>query len=286
MEIVWKKDIKRIIYVVIASCIMAVNIKSFVRAGELYPGGFNGLTILIQKISQSFFNINLPFSVVNLLLNSVPIIISFKFIGKKFTLYSCMMIFLTSVLTDIVPGYPITYDVLLVCVFGGLINGFAISICLSADATSGGTDFVAIFLSEKYGIDAWNYILLVNMLILGAAGYLFGWDKALYSIIFQFSSTQVLHALYKRYQKHTLLIITEKPDDVYEQIRICTHHDATLFKGTGCYENKERNMIYSVVSSEEIKKVISSVRMIDEDAFINIIKTDLLMGRFYKRPTD
>ena len=286
MEKLLKKDIVRIILVVLASFVMALNIKSFVRAGNLFPGGFNGLTILVQQIGLKYWQVEVPFSLVNLMLNLVPIVISFRFIGKKFTLYSCLMIVLTSVLTDILPGYPITSDILLICVFGGIINGCAISLCLFAGATSGGTDFIAIAASEKRGVDAWNYIFMGNVVILLAAGILFGWDKALYSIVFQFASTQVLNALYKRYQKHTLFIITEHPDEVYHEIALCTHHDATLFHGVGCFEQKQRHMLYSVVSSEQVKKVIAKTRQVDPAAFINLVKTEQVSGRFYRRPND
>lgn len=92
------------------------------------------------------------------------------------------MIVVSGILTDIVPSFSVTEDILLISIFGGLINALAISLCLFANATSGGTDFIAIFLSEKYGIDSWNYIFAGNVVILGIAGALFGWDKALYSI--------------------------------------------------------------------------------------------------------
>ncbi len=72
--------------------------------------------------------------------------------------------------------------------------------------TSGGTDFIAIYLSDKKGIDSWNMVLGLNVIILAAAGVLFGWDKALYSIIFQYASTQALHELYKKYQQNTVLV--------------------------------------------------------------------------------
>lgn len=282
----WNREIKRFVLVVIASCIMAMNIKGFIRAGGLIPGGFNGLTLLIQQIGHEFLHLEIPFTPVNLLLNAVPIFISFRFIGRKFTGYSCLMIVLSGVLTDILPGYPITHDVLLVSVFGGIINAFAISLCLFADSTSGGTDFIAIFFSEKYGIDTWNYIFIANVVVLLIAGALFGWNEALYSIIFQFTSTQVLHLLYKRYQKQTLFIITEHPDEVYEEIKNITHHDATLFKGIGCYQKRECNMLYSVVGSDEIRKVVAKTREVDENAFINIMKTEQVTGKFYKRPND
>lgn len=277
---------KRTLMIIAASLIMAVNLKSFVRTGGLIPGGFNGMTVLLQEICVLFWKVEPPFSVINFCLNAVPVVISFKFIGKKFTLYSCMMIALTGVLTDMVPGYAVTTDPLLVAVFGGLFQALAISICLLSGATSGGTDFIAIFLSEKFGIDSWNYILAGNVVILTVAGMLFGWDKALYSIIFQFTSTQVLQTLYKRYQKQTLLIVTQKPDEIYEGIREITNHDATLIKGIGCYRKKECNILYSVVGRDEVRKVLKYVKETDPDAFVNMIRTESLSGRFYQRPND
>ncbi len=280
------KEAKRLLMITAGACIMAVNIKSFIRAGNLVPGGFNGITLLLQQIGRAFFDVEVPYTLINLLLNAIPVFISFKFIGKKFTLYSCLMIILSSVLTDILPGYAVTQDTLLVCVFGGIINAFAIILCLKAGATSGGTDFIAIFFSEKFGIDTFNYIFIGNVVVILIAGRLFGWDEALYSIIFQYASTQMLHMLYKRYQKQTLFIITAKPEEVYEEIKNITNHDATLFKGIGCYRKQECNMLYSVVGSDEIHKVVTKIREIDGQAFINIMKTEQITGRFYKKPND
>lgn len=277
---------KRTIMILLAAVLMAVNLKTFVRTGGLIPGGFTGLTRLIQEISDLVWGIEPPFTLINLTLNAIPIVVSFKFIGKKFTLYSCLMIVVSGLITDIIPSYAVTTDMLLVSVFGGLFNALAMIICLMAGATAGGTDFIAIFLSEKMDIDSWNYIFAGNVVILGIAGALFGWDKALYSIIFQFTSTQMLHMLYKRYQKQTLFIITGKPQQVYEGIRDITNHDATLFKGTGCYKKHECNMLYSVVGSDEIHKVVTKIRQIDELAFVNIMKTEQITGRFYKKPND
>ncbi len=281
-----KEDGKRILVVCLAAVLMAVNIKSFVRTGGLYPGGATGLTILLQRIGELLFQIEIPYTLLNLILNAFPVYIGFRFIGKKFTLYSCLMIVLTSILTDIIPGYIITYDILLISVFGGLINGLVISMCLMMSATTGGTDFIAIYLSDKKGVDSFHIILGLNIVILGIAGVLFGWDKALYSIIFQYVSTQVLHILYKKYQQQTLIIITNKSDEVCSAIYRVSHHGATVLEGKGSYEHQERKMVYSVVSSAEAKKVIHAVKEADEEAFVNAIRTEQLYGRFYQKPVD
>lgn len=281
-----KKDSKRIVVICLAALIMAANIKSFVRTGGLFPGGATGLTILIQRIGAMWFHVEIPYTVVNLLLNAIPIYIGFRFIGKKFTLYSCLMILLSGVFTDFFPAYIITYDTLLISIFGGMINGFVISLCLMMNATSGGTDFIAIFLSEKKGIDSWNIVFGLNVIILSIAGLLFGWDKALYSIIYQFTSTQVLHMMYTRYQKQTLLIVTTRPKQVCEAINSVSNHGATILQGEGSYEHRQRNIVYSVVSKEDSKPVILAIKKADEGAFINSMKTEALTGRFYQKPNE
>ena len=275
-----KKDFKRLIVVCLASVLMALNIKSFVRTGGLYPGGATGLSLLIQRGAQMYLGLALPYTVINVILNAIPIYIGFRFIGKKFTLYSCLCIVLTSVLTDVIPGISITSDVLLISIFGGIINGFAISLCLLMGSTTGGTDFISIYLSEKKGMDAFNIILGLN------AGFMFGWDKALYSIIFQFTSTQVLHALYKKYQQETFFIVTNRGEQVYQAISNATNHGATILDGEGPYEHTERQVVYSVVSSAESKKVRKAVKETDPNAFINVVKTERLFGHFYYKPND
>lgn len=281
-----KKDGRRIIVICAASALLAVNIKTFVSTGGLYPGGATGLTILIQSICRIFFGIQIPYTPVNLLLNAVPVYIGFRFIGKKFTLYSCLSILVTSIMTDLIPDIAVTYDILLISIFGGIIGGFAISLCLSMNATTGGSDFISIYLSEKKGVDAWNFILAFNVVIIMLAGLLFGFDKALYSIIYQYASTQVLHMLYKRYQKQTLFIVTNKADVVCKAINTVSMHGATILSGEGSYEHEKRKVVYSVVSKEEGKEVIAAVKKADDAAFVNAIRTEELSGRFYYRPND
>lgn len=278
--------VSRFLLIVVASLIMAANINSFVDAGGLFPGGFNGLTLLIQRSAARFAHINLPFTPINLLLNAIPAALSFKFIGKWFTTYSCLMIALTSIFTDLLPSMQLTNDVLLVSIFGGMVQGFAISLCLMGRATSGGTDFIAAAISERLGVDAWNYIFAGNFLMLVVAGLLFGWDKALYSIVFQFASTQVVHRLDSRFKRTTLFIITNQAQEVYEHIMGITHHGATVFHGTSLYTGADRDMIYSVIDSNQVKAVTRAVREIDPHAFVNILKTNQVSGNYFRRPND
>jgi uncharacterized membrane-anchored protein YitT (DUF2179 family) len=282
--------VKRLLLITLGAVLMAFDINTFVHAGGLIPGGFTGLTLLIQEICLRYWDFRIPFSVVLYILNVVPAAICFKFIGKKFALYSCLMVIISGILTDFMPAMFINYiqlhDTLLSAVFGGLLNAVSIALCLYAGATSGGTDFIAIFISEKYRKDAWNYIFAGNCVILAVAGWLFTLDKALYSIIFQFTTTMALGYLYRAYQQKTLLIITDKPREVFSLISEMTHHGATSFTGTGLYNMEERTLLYSVVYANEVADLVNAIRRLDTGAFINVIKTEMINGRFFRRPKD
>ncbi|MBP8969376.1 MAG: YitT family protein [Lachnospiraceae bacterium] len=277
----------RVPMLVLACLIFAINIKTFVRTGGLIPGGVMGISLLIQQIFERFFGIVIPYSPINIALNAIPVYIGFKYIGKKFTALSCFVIVLSSILTDLIPANLVTQEMILISIFGGIINGVATSICLLADATSGGTDFISIFLNRKKGIDGFNVILGINALILILAGVLFDWDKALYSIVFQYVSTAVIHLLYRKYQQSTLLIVTSKANEICSMIYEMTGHGSTIIYGKGSYEeDSSKSVVYSVVSSAEVNKVMNAIKENDPESFVNEFKSERIGGKFYRIPED
>jgi uncharacterized membrane-anchored protein YitT (DUF2179 family) len=281
-----RKDFGRLAFVLLGALLMAFNIRTFVRAGNLYPGGATGLSLLIIRLLKKFAGISLPYAPVNIILNAIPVYIGFRFIGKKFTGFSLVMIVANSLLVDLIPAHAITYDPLLIAIFGGMINGLAISLCLVVGATSGGTDFISIYISKKTGKDAFNIILGMNVCILAIAGLNFGWDKALYSIVFQYFSTQVLHLLYRNYQKVTMFIVTDSPDEVSKMIYEVCRHGSTRIEGKGGYKGSDRTVVYSVIDAPESNRVIQEIYKIDPHAFVNSVQTKELRGNFYYKQMD
>ena len=286
-EVFTARDAQRILLCISAGVLMAVNLRTFVHAGGLFTGGISGLTVLIQDIFEKYLDIDISYGRLYLLLNLFPILLGFRKIGKKFTLYSFVVIGTVTFLTEVMPIYTITSDPLLISVFGGILNGAAVALALLAGATSGGTDFFAIYLSERFQVDGFNFVMGFNAVMLTTAGLLFGWEKALYSIIFQFASTQIIHFLNNRYKKNTLFIVTDHPDEVIACMYRDEHHGITEMKVFGTYkQKKERTMLYSVISTPELKKVLGDLKEVDPRAFINVIRTDQVPGRFYMKPND
>jgi len=279
-------DCIRLVVVLLAAMLMAINIQTFINGGGLIPGGAQGLTIVIQRAALKYLGLQIAYSPINICLNAIPVYIGFRYIGKKFTLFSMIMVLANGIFVDIIPIHTVTHDPLLVAVFGGILNAVAITMCLEVDATSGGTDFISIFLSQRKGIDAFPIILAGNVIVLTIAGAMFGWEKALYSMIFQYVSTQTLHVLYRTYQQRTLFIITDMPDKVCSMIYSTCSHGATLIDGEGSYAHKNKKIVYSIVSASDTRKLIPKIKEIDPNAFINSIRTEEVMGNFYMRPRD
>lgn len=280
------KYTKRVTVLVVASLIMAFNIKSFVNTAELYPGGFTGLSVLLQRIAATYFHINLPYSALYYPLNLIPIYIGFKYIGKKYTIFSLMVVLMTGAFTDLLPTIVITYDPLLLSIFGGILSGLGGVLCYWNDANGGGTDFIATWLSIRRKVDSFNIIMGFNVLLMIIAGILFGFEKCLYSIIFQYATTQTIHLLYHKYQQNTLFIVTDKPKEIAAAIFEKTRHGATILHGEGGFQGQEHTVLYSVVSREETGQVLKLVREVDKDAFVNVFRTEQVKGQFYQKPAD
>jgi len=296
-------DLARYAVLTIASLIMAIDYRTFVDWGGLYPGGAAGLSMLVQRYSQDIcnivgWNVTVPFGPINLVLNAIPVWIGFKYIGKRFTLQSLYVIFLSGFLTDIVPVeyiqsfiseadlLSLKTDPVLTSLFGGIIFGFAIALCLRCNATSGGMDFIAIYLSEKKGRETWNLLLAFNATILVLGGFRFGWTGALYSIVYQFIYLQVIHLMYRTYQYQTLTIVTTRPEKICEAIYRISHHGATVMDARGSYKGEPKNIVMSVVAADDTAHIYSLCKSIDPDAFINTVSTSRVIGRFYLRPRD
>lgn len=280
------RDVLSLICILLGSLLVAVNMNTFVEQGELVPGGFSGLAKLIQRVGLTFYDVKIPFTFLNVIFNAIPAIFAYRLVGKKFTILSCISLFTVSVLVDELPVIPITGDILLISVFGGILNGLGMSFILNNNASGGGTDFIAMSLSAKYKVSTFNYMLMFSAVIILISGRLFGMDKALYSIIFQFCNTQVINTFYKKYKKKTLLIVTDNPAAVSADLFELTNHSSTILKGVGSYTANKKYLIYTVLSDSDVRKVKKRIREAYPETFVNVINSSDVVGNFYIRPLE
>ena len=278
-----KKLIIKYFLLTVAAAIFAFNLKSFIRTGNLIPGGFSGITVLIQQIGRQFFNVEIPYSLVYLPINVIPAYIGLRYIGKKFTISSFYVVVLSSILTDIFPDITITYDALLIALFAGIVGGIAAVICLSAGSSGGGTDFISIFLSEKKGIDAWGYILAGNIVLLVAAGLLFDFDRALYSILTYFITSKVIDMVETGLeQAKAVMIITENGERIADTIYKKLGRTCTLLEGEGLISGK-KIVLYCVVTRIELGELKRIIKEDDGSAFVTISDVSEIVGSHIKK---
>lgn len=274
------------ICVIVSAFLQAYVIQVFIRPSNLLSSGFTGVAILIEKITSTFFGYSFSTSLGMILLNVPVAMICYKSISPKFTFFSLLEVFLASFFLKIIQFPPIFDDILLNIAFGGFAYGLLTVIALKGNASTGGTDFVALYVSNKKGKSIWEYVFLFNTMILSIFGIMFGWEHAGYSILFQFISTKTIDSFYHRYERLTLQITTQHSQEIIDAYINNYKHGISKVEAIGGYSHKEMSLLHTVVSSYEVQDIVDLLRSIDEKVIINVFKTENFFGGFYQAPID
>lgn len=280
------KSLKYFLWVLMSAFIQSIAMSSFAVPGKLYSSGVTGFSRLLSDVLIDQLNIDIKYTVFLVTINLLLAVIVYKYIGKIFTLLSLSQVVIMSFLATIMPDFKIVDNPMLLAVFGGIVNGFGVGLALTHNASTGGTDFLSIFLSNKYKKSMWNLIFVFNCCLIVITGIIYGWERAFYSIIFQFCSTQVVNRMHKRYTSQTITIITTNPEEVSKQIFATVRHGITEIKATGAYKHTDTTMLYTVINGYQTDDVVKAIRSADPNAFINIQDTKLVIGNYYQKPLD
>lgn len=285
MKKIKKRDLISFACVFCSSLIMAATTKTFVRPAHLLSGGFMGIALLVDMIAD-LFGKSIPTAFTLVVLNVPVALICAKKISKRFVFFSLLQVFLTSFLLQIIPNYPLFDEQVLNVVFGGYIWGMSIVLALKAGASSGGTDFIALYFANKNGREIWMQVFAFNAMILCVFGVIFGFDKAGYSILFQFISTKTISTFHTRYKRVMLHIYTVKKDEVVDTYLEKFHHGITALYGYGGYSHHPVSYLTAIVSSYEVGDVLETLKETDPKIIVSVTKVENFIGRFYNKPLD
>lgn len=272
--------------VLIAGFLQASIIQIFMRPMNLLSSGFTGVAILIEKITSTFMGFSFSTSLGMLLLNIPVAILCSKSISKRFTFFSLVQVFAASFFLEVLNWGPLFDDPLLNIIIGGFANGIMVVIALRGNASTGGTDFIALYVSNKIGKSIWGYVFIFNAMILVIFGAMFGWEYAGYSILFQFISTKTIDSFYHRYERMTMQITTSMPDEVIKAYMTEHRHGLSRVDGIGGYSGRPVSLLHTVVSSYEVQDVAKLMIETDPNAIINTFKSEDFYGKFYMKPID
>ena len=181
---------------------------------------------------------------------------------------------------------PLFDDVILNVIFGGFLYGILTAVALRGNASTGGTDFIALYVSNRTGNSIWEYVFAGNVVILCIFGYMFGWEHAGYSILFQFISTRTLSAFHHRYERVTLQITTAHAEPIIRSYIARYRHGISYVEAVGGYSGKKMYLLHTVVSSYEVPDIVALMREQDPHIIVNMLKTEHFYGRFYQAPME
>lgn len=257
------------------SIICAIAVNGILVPNEFLSGGFVGMALIIHYLFPS-----IPVAWLYLLLNIPVFVLGWKYIGRRFFLYSLTgMAIFSAAVAWIHVSLPI-HDRILASIFAGIISGAGGGIILRSLGSAGGMDILSIILLKRLAIRLGTSVLALNGLILAFAAYFFSLEGALYTLIFLFVSTQVLNIMvYGLSQRKAVYIISTQWESIHREIIENIHRGVTIIRGRGGYTGQNVQMVFTVISQQELPRLKKIVQHLDNDAFVVVTDTLEVMGR-------
>lgn len=274
------REIRRYVFLLLGSVMAATGLEIFLIPNNLIDGGVVGVSIIAGYLTK------LPFSIFVVLLNLPFLIMGYKQIGKTFvfsSLFSIVSLSLWTMLLHPVPG--LTEDVLLASVFGGIILGIGVGLIIRYGGSLDGTEMVSIIINEKTPFSVGEIVMFFNIFILGSSGLVFGWDRAMYSLIAYFIAYKVIDVTIDGLDEaKAAIIISDRHEEIAAAIMARLGRGVTYLEGKGAFSNDHKTVLYSVVTRLEIAKLKTIIHDKDEDAFVTINDvSDIMGGKHRKR---
>lgn len=278
---VWEHT-KITVVVLVGAFLNAFALNYFLIPANVYASGLTGAAQLISNILSDFTPIHLSTGILVFVLNIPVVILGWLKVGRAFTLYSFISVIFISLFLEIIPIQTQVADIMLYAVFGGVISAVGIGITLKMGASTGGLDIIAMVLSRMNDKPVGTYFFIINAIIIGTAGVIYGADKALYTLVALYATTRLIDAIHTSHQKLTAMIITKKTSELRDAIHARMVRGITIVPAKGAYSNEQQEMMMIVITRYELYELEHIIKEVDPNAFTNIVQTTGVYGYFRK----
>lgn len=265
-----RQSLQDLIFILLGALVQALAMRLFLVPGKLVSGGISGAAQLISHYTD--FPIGLM-----VFLGNVPLfILGWRYLGgPRFVIRTALAILTFSILTDtlvwFIPERGLTGDLVLNSLYGGLMLGAGLGLVYRGQGTSGGSDIIGRILNHRFGISISQAYLATDSIVVLAAGFVFGWEFALYGLVMIYVSGLAAEVAVEGSSVfRTAMIVTSQPAEVAQKILDEMERGVTFLSGKGAYTGTERDVIYCVVNRSEITVLKSLVKQIDPAAFMVI----------------
>lgn len=272
--------VARLFVMTLGALLAAVALEIFLVPNNIIDGGIVGISIIVSYLSKW------PLGIFLILFNLPFLALGYKQIGKTFTwstLYSVVVLSIGTFLLHPIP--PITIDSLLAAVFGGIILGIGVGMVIRSGGSMDGTEIVAILFNKKTPFSVGEVVMFLNIFILGSAGFVFGWDRAMYSLIAYYIAFKAIDVTLEGFDESKVVwIISEKSREIGRTLLDRLGRGVTYLQGEGGFSGDDKRVIFCVITRLEEAKLKSIVEELDPAAFVAVGNIhDVRGGRFKKR---
>lgn len=257
-----KLIIGKLFFVTIGALIAAFALEGFLIPNNIIDGGIIGISMMTSYITK------LNLGAIIVLFNLPFLFLGYKKMGKMFVATVLYGVSMLGIFVNLIQNTQVTESDLLATVFGGIILGFGVGLILRNDGALDGTEILSISIAKKLGFSVGEIIMFFNFFIYSAAGFLYGWDSAMYSILTYFIAYRVIDIVLEGLNSSkSIYIVTNFAKEIGDSIIKELNISVTYMKGKGGYSGKEQTIIYCVVSRLEIAKIKTLIRENDPSAF-------------------
>ena len=272
--------IKKYLVPIIGSLMYSAGLEIFLVPNNIIDGGIVGISIMASYLT------GIPFGVYMLVLNLPFLYLGYKQIGKTFAISTIISIIALSIFSEFLEPVPqITQDYFLAAIFGGIIAGAGVGLVIRQGGSLDGTEITAIILDRKTSFSVGEVVMFFNLFILGAAGFVFGWDKAMYSLVAYFIISKMIDVVLKGLdESYAVMIVSDEYEEIADALMHRLGRGVTYLHGQGAYTGDDKQVLYCVVTRLEVVKLKEIALEKDETAFVTINPVhDIVGGRFKKK---
>lgn len=271
--------------IVFAGLLYATALNIFQIPGNIYAGGITGLAQLITFSLREFTQLDNVISTGNLyfILNVPILLLSVWKLGRRFTILTIFVVISTTTWTNVIPVQGVSDEPLLNAIIGGTIAGTAGGLCVKYGMSAGGTDIISMVIYRAKGMNVGSMNLIMNSFIVVAAGMLYSWEAALFTIISMYTNTRMVDSLHTNDHRMTAFIITDHADAVTDSIFQRIRRGITILDGKGGYSKVPRSVLMIVINRYELHELQMAVLEADPKAFIDVVRSTKVTGNFLSK---
>jgi uncharacterized membrane-anchored protein YitT (DUF2179 family) len=272
------KFFTNLIVITLGAIIAGFALESFLVPNSIIDGGIIGISMILSHITK--FNLGLLI----ILINTPFIILAFKKMGGRFVFQTAYANIILAVALNYFHHYKVTNDMLLATVFGGIVLGTGVGLILKNAASLDGTEILSLLISKRFGMSVGEFIMGLNVFIYLAAGKVFSWESAMYSILTYFIASKVIDTVMEGLNSSkSVRIISDEAGTIGNALIEKLDISVTYLKGIGGYSGMDKDLIYCVISRLEMPKMLDIIKEIDPKAFVSVVDVhETYGGRFRK----